>query len=841
LTVSTTTSRADYNGNGTTTAFAVPFYFLDQTHLTVLRTQISTGVITTLTLTTNYTVTGAGVFAGGTVTCLVAPTADQKLSILRNVPLTQLNTYVPNDPFPAASHERALDQLTMEVQQLDEAIDRALTLPANTVAGSVSATLPTPEANKFIGWNSAANGLQNLDASTLATVTSYGSQYTDQFSGNGVQTQFTLSQNPGSINNLLVSISGVLQRPTIDYTYAGSTAITFTSAPASGTNNIMVKYGSTVPQGGAIVNADVDASAAIALSKLATQGARTFVANSTASTAVPTAISVATAQGMVGQFDTVSAVNSATIDAGINHIRTSGYNSAGDGGGALYKRISTPSPVKDWHKTSNGGTVYWELAEALPNVLMFGATGNGSTDDSDAFQDCIDYAAASGRATVIIPGPAGSNQYLIKNINIPNGINVIGYGTYIKTTGLSSVTHVFKLTGFNTRLMGVYINQCTECTTAAIVLDTGTGMSVRDVAITNATNCLKIAPAVECKEFVIDNVRAAGFTGVGFWIGPDSNEGSFSNCHADPGQETGTGGYRPKTDSTGFLADATGSTKAFGGHLYANCLAINCETGWDLAFTELSLFTNCVADGCSGAGISIGRVNECNNLHFNNTFIGACGRAIAVSNNSTRRVFFYGLQTENIGVIPSGGGTDYYSHAGVYSSPWYDISQSGTAYVTVDVDQWNSFGTNAYQILEANVNYIQTLGGVHLQFNSEGNIAANTTKYVGRAGAVDAADELNTVNQLPLGNSWVLNASRVLVYTGNAPGSGQSYTYTIRDGGVDTAITATQSGTGVFTATFSGGPVTFTGGDNISLKVVTSATAATTRYRGNIQLWPKAL
>ena len=272
MTVSTTTSRADYNGNGTTTAFAVPFYFLDNSHLTVLRTQISTGVITTLALTTNYTVSGAGNPAGGTVTCLVAPTAGQKISILRNVPLTQLNTYVPNDPFPAASHERALDQLTMEVQQLDEAIDRALTLPANTVAGSVSATLPTPEANKFIGWNSTANGLQNIDASTLATVTSYGSQYTDQFSGNGVQTQFTLSQNPGSINNLLVSISGVLQRPTLDYTYTGSTVITFTSAPASGTNNIMVKYGSIVPQGGAIVNADVDAAADIA----ATQSAPTM-------------------------------------------------------------------------------------------------------------------------------------------------------------------------------------------------------------------------------------------------------------------------------------------------------------------------------------------------------------------------------------------------------------------------------------------------------------------------------------------------------------------------------------------------------------------------------------
>lgn len=247
MTVSTTTSRADYTGNGTTTAFAVPFYFLDDSHLTVLRTQISTGVITTLAITTNYTVSGAGNPAGGTVTCVVAPTTDQKISILRNVPLTQLNTYVPNDPFPAASHERALDKLTMEVQQLDEAIDRALTLPPNTPAGTVSAELPTPQANKFIGWNSGANGLQNLDASTLASVTAFATAFSDTFSGTGAQTAFTLSSHPGSLANLRVSISGVVQRPTIDYTWVGGTTLTFTSAPAAGTNNILVQYATATP------------------------------------------------------------------------------------------------------------------------------------------------------------------------------------------------------------------------------------------------------------------------------------------------------------------------------------------------------------------------------------------------------------------------------------------------------------------------------------------------------------------------------------------------------------------------------------------------------------------
>lgn len=243
MTVQTTTSRADYTGNGVTTAFTVPFYFLDPTHIKILRTQISTGVVSTLTLSTDYTVTGAGVSTGGTATMTVAPTTDQKLSVLRNVPLTQLVHYVPNDPFPAATHEQALDQLTMEVQQLNEALSRALLLAANVTG--VSTSLPTPAANKLIGWDTSALNLQNVDPASLLTIAGSSGFSIQLFSGNGVLTGFTLSANPGIIANLEVFISGVAQRPTVDYTISGTT-LTFLTAPASGMNNIYVRWGTTL-------------------------------------------------------------------------------------------------------------------------------------------------------------------------------------------------------------------------------------------------------------------------------------------------------------------------------------------------------------------------------------------------------------------------------------------------------------------------------------------------------------------------------------------------------------------------------------------------------------------
>lgn len=155
MTVSSTTSRADYTGNGSTTAFTVPFYFLDNSHVTVYSTVIATGATTTLTLGTDYTLTGAGVSTGGTVTTTVAPTTSQKLSILRSVPQTQLIHYVPNDPFPAATHEQALDQLTMEVQQVNETLARSIKLSSTNTMTSTEFTVPaTTRANKVLGFDS---------------------------------------------------------------------------------------------------------------------------------------------------------------------------------------------------------------------------------------------------------------------------------------------------------------------------------------------------------------------------------------------------------------------------------------------------------------------------------------------------------------------------------------------------------------------------------------------------------------------------------------------------------------------------------------------------------------
>lgn len=133
MTISTTASRISYNGNGATTAFSFPYRFLANGDLTVIKVAAN-GTETTLVLNTNYTVTGADDDAGGTVTLSVAPLSGERVVIYRSVSITQEVDYITGDPFPAETHERALDRLTMVAQQQQDAIDRSAKLSETSTA-----------------------------------------------------------------------------------------------------------------------------------------------------------------------------------------------------------------------------------------------------------------------------------------------------------------------------------------------------------------------------------------------------------------------------------------------------------------------------------------------------------------------------------------------------------------------------------------------------------------------------------------------------------------------------------------------------------------------------------
>ena len=110
-------SRIYVGNNSTSVPYPVPFKFhFDEDLVVVVKDE--TGMEDAQLLGTDYTVLGAGAPDGGSITTTWAVPATSHVSIARIVPMTQLTSYEEGDSFPAKSHEKALDKLTMEVQQL---------------------------------------------------------------------------------------------------------------------------------------------------------------------------------------------------------------------------------------------------------------------------------------------------------------------------------------------------------------------------------------------------------------------------------------------------------------------------------------------------------------------------------------------------------------------------------------------------------------------------------------------------------------------------------------------------------------------------------------------------
>ena len=234
MTVTTSTNKRTFTGDGSTTAFAYNFKILATTDLKVYTRLIASPYTETLqTETTHYSVSGAGDAGGGTVTMVSAPADTLQLIILRVVPQTQLTDYTANDAFPAETHEEALDRLAMIVQDQQETLDRSLKV-SKTVTDLTTPEFKDPaaaRAGKFLAFDDDGDELTVTDGPLADTsITSVADAHVLLYDGTDARWE-----------NKAVS---------------GDIAIT-----AAGVTSIA---------SGVIVNADVNASAAIADSKLAT-------------------------------------------------------------------------------------------------------------------------------------------------------------------------------------------------------------------------------------------------------------------------------------------------------------------------------------------------------------------------------------------------------------------------------------------------------------------------------------------------------------------------------------------------------------------------------------------
>lgn len=160
MTVSTTVASVSYDGDGSTTAFATTFVFFTSADIEVIERVVATGVETTKTLTTDYTVSGGGTPtpATGTVTAVTAPAATVKWIIRRAVANTQTTSLPLAGELPSSSLEGMSDKSTMQIQQNTEELGRSIKFP-KTDASTLDPTIPSSvdRASKFLAFDSSGN------------------------------------------------------------------------------------------------------------------------------------------------------------------------------------------------------------------------------------------------------------------------------------------------------------------------------------------------------------------------------------------------------------------------------------------------------------------------------------------------------------------------------------------------------------------------------------------------------------------------------------------------------------------------------------------------------------
>lgn len=172
MTVNTTKiTSGPYAGNDVADTFSYTFRITDKTQLDVYETT-DLGVETLLIVDTDYTVTGVGVDAGGTITRVAgALPTDYTIYIRSNYQKTQLTAFQSQGAFFPDLHEDAMDQLTFLIQQICDGLDRTPRL-SDSYTGGLPLSLEDPSPGSLIRWKGDLLGMENFDLVSSSLVSS---------------------------------------------------------------------------------------------------------------------------------------------------------------------------------------------------------------------------------------------------------------------------------------------------------------------------------------------------------------------------------------------------------------------------------------------------------------------------------------------------------------------------------------------------------------------------------------------------------------------------------------------------------------------------------------------
>lgn len=406
MTISSTTTKNSYSGNGSTTAFAYSFYIPASTDIQVI-VRSSTGTETVKaegTGSTNYSITGVGSASGGNITFVTAPASGETVVLRRNTAKTQSTDYVANDPFPAETHEDALDKLTIIGQDLQEQIDRSLKLSrTNTMTSTEFTVGATDRASKILAFDSSG--------------------------------ELSVTQELGTVKGNWAASTAYVVRDIVKDTSTNNIFICLTAHTSSGsqpltTNTDSAKWSLLVDAASATTSATNAASSATAAANSAT-------ASANSATAAASSASTASTQA-------TNASNSASAAATSASNAATSYDNFDDR--YLGQKSSDPSADNDGDSLLTGA-LYFNTSNNVMMVYTGSAwvrttpTSSNQTNINTVAADATDIGNVSGSISNVNT-VAGS----ISNVNTTAGsisnVNTVAGAIANVNTTASNITGV---------------------------------------------------------------------------------------------------------------------------------------------------------------------------------------------------------------------------------------------------------------------------------------------------------------------------------------------------------------------------------------------------------------
>ena len=422
MTISTTTIKNSYSGNGSTTQFNYTFKIADDDEIQVI-IRSSTGTETVKTKTTHYTVAGVGNANGGSITFQSGhiPTATETVVLRRSTPQTQGLDLIENDPMPADNIETAYDKLTAISQELQEQVDRSLKISrTNTMTSTEFTTSATDRASKVLSFDSSGE---------LAVTQELGT-----FRGNwAASTAYAVRDlvKDTSTNNIFIVTEA--------HTSSGSQPLT--------SNANSAKYSLIVDAATATTQASNAATSATTATTKASEAATSATNAATSETNAATSASTATTKA--GEAATsatnaaTSATNAATSETNAATSATAAANSASQAAAsANFEILSDTTPQLGGNLDTNEKEIVTVSNRDL--VLAPNGTGaveiKGNTNSGKLLLNCEQnshhvslqapaHSAFAGNIAFTLPTNTGSNGQAL----VTNGSGVLSFATVEET------------------------------------------------------------------------------------------------------------------------------------------------------------------------------------------------------------------------------------------------------------------------------------------------------------------------------------------------------------------------------------------------------------------------